>query len=210
MPRISVPALESPFGQAVVSAAAAAATTYIRPARFPRWVRRGLAMSNTLTAVGASLAGDRRPAGTQIPSNGTNTVSLVNDKPAPRTGANLMSASATGMALVTSGLAMRVDKNVEKMLLKRGVRNPRLWMAVGAAVVSLAGPWVTKAIANSTAKLQEKSLPKQTLESTLANPLGPNDQRETTNSTQIEAGDPSRTVVTDQQDGGEPTQHTDH
>lgn len=209
MPRFSVPALESQFGQAAVTALTAAATTYIRPARFPRWVRRGLAMSNTLTAVGAAVAGDRRPARSQIAGKTDDTINLVDGKPASRTGANLVSASSAGMALVTSGLALRVDKTVEKMLVKRGVRNPRLWMAAGAAVVSLAGPWVTKAVAEVTQKLQEKSLPKQTLESTLANPLGSDHQQGTTKAQQIEAGDPSRTVVTDEQDGTDTAQHTD-
>ena len=210
MPRFSVPALESQFGQAAVTALTAAATTYIRPARFPRWVRRGLAMSNTLTAVGAAVAGDRRPARSQIAGKTDDTINLVDGRPASRAGANLVSASSAGMALVTSGLALRVDKTVEKMLVKRGVRNPRLWMAAGAAVVSLAGPWVTKAIQNSTAKLQDKAMPKPALESTLANPLGSNEQRSTSQSTQIEAGDQSRSVVSDQENGADAAQNTDH
>lgn len=210
MPRFTLPALESKVAQAAVTAVAAAATTYVRPARFPRWVRRGVSMSNTLTAVGMAVAGDRRPARSRIAERTPDDIELVDGRPASRAGANLASASAAGMALVTSGLALRVDKTVEKMLVKRGVRNPRLWMAVGAAVVSLAGPWVTKQIQTSTAKLQEKALPGETLRSTLADPLGSKGKERTSTAPQIEGGAPSRDAVSDEDersDTGEQPQH---
>lgn len=223
MPRLSTASLESEIAQRAVTAAAAAATTYLRPARFPRWVRRGLSITNTLTAVGMAAAGNRRPAASQLGrQDDAKTVELVDGKPTSQVSATLLSASAAGMALVTSGLAMRVDKRVEKTLLKRGVNHPRLWMALGAAVVSLAGPWVTEQLQAQASKLQEKALPKETLAATPADPLGTKGKTTkdksalgaaaksqtgsknslgtaatTTPTGQIEAGDPSRRVVTD-------------
>lgn len=238
MPRLTTASLESEIAQRAVTAAAAAATTYLRPARFPRWVRRGLSMTNTLTAVGMAAAGKRRPAASQLGGqDGAKTVELVDGKPTSQVSATLLSASAAGMALVTSGLAMRVDKRVEKTLLKRGVARPRLWMALGAAVVSLAGPWVTEQLQAQATKLQEKALPKETLAATLADPLGtkgrtaqdkpalgtaaksqsePKNSHDTTSSTsptsttgQIEAGDPSRRVVTDDEKADEGDEQTE-
>lgn len=176
MPRITLPSLENETAQSIVTALVAGATTYVKPARFPKWVRRGVSMSNTLTAVGMAVAGDRRPARSQLDSSGSrasqHTVELVDGKPTSRAGANLVAATTAGMGLVTSGMAIRIDKSVEKFLLKRGVRHPRLWMAAGAAAISLASPWITAKLQESTAKLQEKAAADGTLESTLADPLG--------------------------------------
>ena len=175
MPRFTVPTLENEIAQRLVTAAAAAATTYIRPARFPKWVRRGITASNTLTSVGLAMAGERRPAPSELvaaaQNDSKNTVDLVNGQPKPRTAFNWASATSAGMALVTSGIAMRLDKGVEKALFKRGVRHPRLWMAVGAATISLIGPWVVERAQERLAAL-EKPMPKETLAGRLADPLG--------------------------------------
>lgn len=179
MPRFTIPALENELGQRVVTAASAAAMTYIRPARFPKWVRRGITMSNSLTAVGAALAGnktaatDRQIAKDNVGRPAANqTLTIREGVPASQAGANWASSASAGMALVTSGMALAVDKRVEKFLLARGVRNPRLLMAVGAATISLASPYITKGIQAASAKLQERAMPKSVLEQRLADPLG--------------------------------------
>ena len=210
MPRFSLPALESPAAQAAISAAAAAATTLVRPARFPRWARRGIAMSSTLTNVGMALAGDRRPASSKLAASGSDTtITTSGGRPSTNQMSDLASAATAGMGLVTSGLALRIDKNVEKMLLKRGVRHPRLWMAVGAAAISLVGPYVTKQIQASTARLQEKAMPKETLESTLSDPLG-SKQKSSAPAGQIESASTSRPSAGDDDERRESDEHTDH
>lgn len=169
MPSINLPALENELAKRAVTAVAAGATTYIRPARFPKWVRRSVSMSNTLASVGLAMAGDRRPGGQRL-ENGQaqDVVEVANGVTVPRTGANWASAAAAGMGLVTSGLALKVDARVEKALLKRGVPNPRLIMAVGAAGLSLASPWISRAAHTVGAKLQEKAAAHPALQSTLA------------------------------------------
>lgn len=179
MPRFTLPALENEIGQRVVTAASAAAMTYIRPARFPKWVRRSITMSNSLTAVGAALAGNKAEAANrQIAKDNVGrpaaeqTLTIRDGKTATQAGANWASAASAGMALVTSGVALAVDKRVERFLISRGVKNPRAIMAVGAAAISLAGPWITKKIQVASTQLQEKALPKDVLEQRLADPLG--------------------------------------
>ena len=113
MPRFTLPALDSPAAQAAISAATAAATTLVRPARFPRWVRRGVA------------------------------------------------------------------------------------------------PYVTKQIQASTARLQEKALPKETLESTLSDPLGTK-QKSSAPAGQIESANTSRPAAGDDDERSESDEHTDH
>ena len=204
MARFTIPALENELGQRVVTAASAAAMTYIRPARFPRWVRRSITMSNSLTAVGAALAGNKTEAAhRQIAKDNVGrpaseqTLTVRDGVPASQVGANWASSAAAGMALVTSGIALAVDKRVEKFLLARGVRNPRVIMAVGAAALSMASPYVTKGIQNLTEKLQAQALPKDVLDARLANPLGQRDGQQDASaaqpSKQLGAGETSTT-----------------
>lgn len=172
MLRYTVPTLENEIAQRLVTAAAAAATTYIRPGRFPKWVRRGITASNTLTSVGLAMAGPRRPASTKLPAaERAKAVDVVDGQAQPRTGTNWASATSAGMAFVTSGVALRVDSTIEKTLLKRGVRHPRLVMALGAAAMSMAGPWIAKKAGELTARL-EAQMPKEVLDGRLADPLG--------------------------------------
>lgn len=208
MPRFTLPAFDSPAAQAAISAATAAATTLVRPARFPRWVRRGVAMSSTLTSVGMAMAGERRPASSRL-ADSNKAINVVDGRATSSSMSDLAAAATAGMGLVTSGLALRIDKNVEKMLLKRGVRHPRLWMAVGAAAISLVGPYVTKQIQASTARLQEKALPKETLESTLSDPLGTK-QKSSAPAGQIESANTSRPSAGDDDERRESDEHTDH
>ena len=185
MPRLTIPSLENELGQRLVTAASAAAMTYLRPARFPKWVRRSITMSNSLTAVGAALAGAKQDSATRqlAKSNvgkpaASQTVTVREGVPVSQAGANWASSAAAGMAFVTSGIALAADKRIERFLIKRGVANPRLLMAVGAAAISLASPYVTRQIQQLGAKLSEKGMPKDVLDARLRNPLGTSESQE--------------------------------
>ncbi|GGB28699.1 hypothetical protein GCM10011492_18710 [Flexivirga endophytica] len=111
----------------LASAAAAGAMTLIRPARFPKWARRGLRWANTAGTAGSLflvVQGDDLP----------------DDHPLHKalSASDVMAAASGGLMLVTSGLGMKADDKVEAFLVKHGVKHPRVVMAVGVVVVMFA------------------------------------------------------------------------
>lgn len=137
----------SPVVRNALSALTAGAVTLISPARIPRGARRAVSMARTGTSV-AALAGDRLP-------------NAINAKlPAPasalfgraQSAAPFAGAGAAGFALVTSAIGLKADRKVEELLTKRGVRHPRVVMAVGVVavvfVVNTVRPRIQAAIAD--------------------------------------------------------------
>lgn len=140
--------LHSPQARNVTSALIAGAATYLRPARIPSWVRRGMLAANTAGTGAAVLLGTGTPTGpTGEPAP---LAGRLGAKASPIGGAATALASVSGgLGLVTSGLGLRADAKAEQYLLNRGIRHPRLVMAVGVVgivyVVSLLQERATKA-----------------------------------------------------------------
>ncbi|NNG38860.1 hypothetical protein HJ588_06180 [Flexivirga sp. ID2601S] len=115
----SVPALN------LASAALAGAVTLVRPARFPRWARRGLVWANTAGTAGSVFLTVR------------NRDDLPPEHPLHRavSSSDLIAAATGGLMLVTSGIGLKADDKIEQFLVKRGFKHPRVWMAVGVVGV---------------------------------------------------------------------------
>lgn len=120
----------NPVVRNAISALTAGAITLVSPARVPRAARRGVSLARTATSL-AALVSDRMPG-------------VVDNKLSPRaaaavgraqTAAPFAGATATGFALVSSGLALKADQKVQTLLEKRGVRQPRLVMALGVVAI---------------------------------------------------------------------------
>lgn len=112
----------------LASAAAAGAVTFARPGRFPRWARRGLSLANTAGTAGAVFLAVRGDD------------DLPDDHPLHRALviSDLTAATTGGLMLVTSGLGLKADAKIEAFLVRRGVRHPRVVMAVGVVAVLFA------------------------------------------------------------------------
>lgn len=111
----------------LASAATAGVITLIRPARFPKWARRGLRWANTAGTAGSLFFVVR---GDDLPD----------DHPLHKavSASDVLAAATGGLMLVTSGLGMKADDRIEQFLVKRGVRHPRLLMAAGVVAVLFA------------------------------------------------------------------------
>lgn len=111
----------------LASAAAAGAITLIRPARFPKWARRGLRWANTAGTAGSIFLVVR---GNEVPD----------DHPLHKAlgASDVLAAASGGLMLVTSGLGLKADAKVEAFLLRHGVKHPRALMALGVVVVLFA------------------------------------------------------------------------
>ncbi|WP_265445627.1 hypothetical protein [Flexivirga meconopsidis] len=109
----------------LASAALAGAVTLVRPARFPRWARRSLGWANTAGTAGSVFLTVR------------NRDDLPPEHPLHRAvaGSDVLAAATGGLMLITSGIGLKADDKVEQFLLKRGVKHPRIWMAVGVVGV---------------------------------------------------------------------------
>lgn len=112
----------------LASAAVAGAVTLVRPARFPRWARRGLSLANTAGTAGAVFLAVRGED------------ELPDDHPLHRALAisDLTAAATGGLMLVTSGLGVKADVKIERFLVRRGVRHPRIVMAAGVVALLFA------------------------------------------------------------------------
>jgi hypothetical protein len=127
----------------LASAAVAGAVTLVRPARFPRWARRGLSLANTAGTAGAvflAVRGDDE---------------LPDDHPLHRalTISDVTAAATGGLMLVTSGLGVKADAKIEHFLVRRGVRHPRLVMAAGVVALLLA----VKTVQDAASKHRESA-----------------------------------------------------
>lgn len=111
----------------LASAATAGVITLIRPARFPKWARRGLRWANTAGTAGSLFFVVR---GDDLPD----------DHPLHKavSASDVLAAATGGLMLVTSGLGMKADDRIEQFLVTRGVKHPRLLMAAGVVAVLFA------------------------------------------------------------------------
>lgn len=125
--------LDHPVAKNLTSAAVAGVVTYLRPARIPKWARRGVLAGNTAGAGATMLLGQGAdgPAGPVADRLGTRTGAVTG-------AAGVLSALTGGIGLLTSTTGLRMDARAEQFLLNRGVGRPRLLMAFGAAGVVLA------------------------------------------------------------------------
>lgn len=123
----------SPLVRNAISALTAGAITLVSPARIPRSARRGVSLARTATSL-AALVGDRLPGAldNKLPARASTAVGQA------QTAAPFAGATAAGFALVTSGLALKADQKVEALLIKRGVRQPRLVMSLGVVAAVFA------------------------------------------------------------------------
>lgn len=140
--------LSSPAGKNLTSAAIAGVVTYLRPARVPTWARRSLLATNTAGTGTAMLLGTDAKAGSAAPLAGK-----LGSKAGPVEGiAGALTAVTAGVGLLTSKPGLKLDAKVEQMLLNRGVRRPRLLMAVGAVGVVYVIGVVTERAAQAAEK----------------------------------------------------------
>lgn len=116
-----------------LSALTAGAVTLISPARIPRGARRAVTLARTGTSI-AALAGDRVPhaINDKLPAQASAVMGRA------QTAAPFAGATGAGFALVTSAIAMKADTKVESLLTRRGVRHPRVVMAVGVVAIVFA------------------------------------------------------------------------
>lgn len=117
--------LHSPVVHNVATAAAAGLLTLAHPARFPRWTRRGLRLVRVAGTVSSvylvrQQATSSDPHAADTPSDTAAIVSAVAE-------------ATSSIGLLTSGIGIAVDRKVETFLVRRGLRHPRVWMAVGVA-----------------------------------------------------------------------------
>lgn len=148
----------------LASAATAGVVTYVRPARFPRWARRGLSLTNTAGTAGSIFFAIR----------GEDAVPA--DHPLRRAFAtsDVLAATTGGLMLVTSGLGLKADAAVEGFLIKRGVRHPRLVMAIGVVTVLFAVKTVQDVMTKKPAPAHEAEAgPKASVAAKPANPTLP-------------------------------------
>ncbi|MDF8265622.1 hypothetical protein [Luteipulveratus flavus] len=149
--------LSSPLAKNLAAAGAAGAVTLLRPGRFPKWARRSMLAANT-AGTGATMllgaGGTSDPTGAPAPLAGR----LGGGGAAAGTTASALAAVTGGLSLVTSGIGLRADAKAEQLLLRRGVKHPRIWMAVGVVgIVLVAGALqdrATRAAEQAAARMQ--------------------------------------------------------
>lgn len=126
----------TPIAQNAVAAAAAGAGVYFRPARLPKWGRRALKLTNTAGTAGSLYLTTQSKPGEK---GGELGFAPTRSKVATAASASSALAIATGgISLVSSGIGLKLDHKVEGYLVGRGVKHPRVWMAVGTVVVLFA------------------------------------------------------------------------
>ena len=108
--------LTSPMAKNLAAAGAAGAVTLLRPARFPKWLRRSMLATNT-AGTGASMllgtGGQSDPTGAPAPLAGR-----LGDRGAAAGGAaGALAAVTGGLSLVTSGIGLKADAKAEQFLL---------------------------------------------------------------------------------------------
>lgn len=152
--------LSSPLAKNLAAAGAAGAVTLIRPARFPKWLRRSMLATNTAGTGASMLLGGQSGAGpTGQPAL---LAGRLGSKAAPMgSTAGALAAVTGGLTLVTSGIGLKADAKAEQFLVGRGVKHPRLIMAVSVVgvvlVVQVLQDRAAKAAEQAAAKLTEKN-----------------------------------------------------
>lgn len=138
MPISQSSACASPVLQNLASAAVVGVVTLLRPTRFPKLARRGLSWANTAGSIfmGAkrkdSVPEKRHPLGIAVDASSA-------------------LAGVTGASiLLTSGIGIKVDAKIERLLLKQGVKHPRTWMAIGVGGIVFATQTVQDVMAKKT------------------------------------------------------------
>lgn len=127
--------LRSPIAQNAAAAVAAGAGVFLRPARLPKWGRRVLKLSNTAGTASSVFLASRSTAD----DGGEFGTKPTRSKAASIASASSALAIATGgITLVSSGIGLKVDAKVEGFLIGKGLKHPRVWMAVGTVVVLFA------------------------------------------------------------------------
>lgn len=142
-------ALRSPAAQNLLAAAVAGIGVLARPGRIPTWARRGLTVANTAGTAGSLLMTDKAAA--QGGALGLKPVNTTRDTAA--TTGSALAAAAGSLSLLTSGIGLKLDSKAENYLLKKGVRHPRIWMAVAAVGLVFA----IKTIQDAAARKAETS-----------------------------------------------------
>jgi len=115
-------ALRSPAVQNLAAAATAGLVTLARPGRFPRWARNVLRLTNTAGTAGAVYLARQEGEAAATPGGRKQHAASIG---------SAVAVATSGLGLITSGLGIAADRKVESFLTGRGVRRPRLVMAVG-------------------------------------------------------------------------------
>lgn len=129
-------ALRTPAAQNLLAAVTAGATVLARPARFPKWARRSLSLANTAGTAGSVLLGQKQDASGTTPKLGlapTRTTSATT-----ASASSALAAATGGVTLITSRLGLKADAKVENYLLGKGIKHPRIWMAIAVVGVVFA------------------------------------------------------------------------
>lgn len=128
--------LRSPIAQNAAAAVAAGVGVFFQPARLPKWGKRVVKLTNTAGTAGSLYLSTQSKPENKGGDFGTRP---TRSKVATAASASSALSIATGgIALVSSGIGLKVDRHVEGYLISKGVRHPRIWMAVGAVVVIFA------------------------------------------------------------------------
>lgn len=151
--------VNSPIGKNVTSAAVAGVVTYVGPGRVPRWLRRTLLATNTAGSGVQMLAGGTARSGAEAAP--APLANMLGHRAAPIAGtAGALATLTGGLGLVTSSIGLRAETRAADYLATRGVRHPRIWLAVGAAAVVFTVGVVTERVNNAaerkSAELQER------------------------------------------------------
>ncbi len=159
-------ALRSPAAQNLLAAAVTGATVLVRPARVPTWLRRGLTVANT-----AGTAGSLFMSKDEAANGGALGVKPVTGaKNTAASAGSALAAATGGIGLMTSGIGLKLDTKVENYLLRKGVKHPRWWMAVGA--VGLV--FVMKTVQDAATKKTEDAAKKLAAKAQQQAPAGAN------------------------------------
>lgn len=154
-------ALRSPAAQNLLAAAVAGLGVLARPARIPTWARRGLTVANTAGTAGSLFMTDK--AAENSDALGLKPVNTKRDVAV--TSGSAIAAAAGSLSLLSSGIGLKLDAKAENYLLKKGVRHPRIWMAVAAVGLVFAIKSFQDAAARTAdtaaSKLAEKQADKQ-------------------------------------------------
>lgn len=125
----------TPIAQNAAAAVAAGAGVFLQPARLPKWGRRALKFANTAGTVSSVFMSTRSKGN---PAGDFGVEPTRTKAEAVATASSALAIATGGITLVSSGIGLKVDAKVEGYLIGKGIRHPRIWMAVGTVVVLFA------------------------------------------------------------------------